>query len=123
MSNKKVILKKWAWQLSNKQYNMDNNINDNKNKNTNKFLNQNDNKYSTILEINTYEDKKNNKNNYKPFINNTINIKTKSLSKFFLNNKKSLIIPSNNNKNEKTLASTLDIKPSRIKKNINKNHF
>jgi hypothetical protein len=86
-------------------------------------LNQNDNKYSTILEINTYEDKKNNKNNYKPFNNNTINIKTKSLSKFFLNNKKSLFIPSNNNKNEKTLASTLDIKSPRIKKNINKNHF
>ena len=116
-----MILKKWAWQLSNKQYNMDNHINENKNKNTNRFLNQNDNKYSTILEINTYEDKKNNKNNYKPFNNNTINIKTKSLSKFFLNNKKSLFIPSNNNKNEKTLASTLDIKSSRSKKN--KNHF
>ena len=121
MSSKKMILKKWAWQLSNKQYNMDNHINENKNKNTNRFLNQNDNKYSTILEINTYEDKKNNKNNYKPFNNNTINIKTKSLSKFFLNNKKSLFIPSNNNKNEKTLASTLDIKSSRSKKN--KNHF
>ena len=121
MSSKKMILKKWAWQLSNKQYNMDNHINENKYKNTNRFLNQNDNKYSTILEINTYEDKKNNKNNYKPFNNNTINIKTKSLSKFFLNNKKSLFIPSNNNKNEKTLASTLDIKSSRSKKN--KNHF
>lgn len=121
MSNKKLILKKWAWQLSNKQYNMDNNINENKNTKTNKYLNQNDNKYSTILEINTYEDKKNNKNNYKPFNNNTINIKTKSLSKFFLNNKKSLFIPSNYNKNEKTLASTLDIKSSRINKN--KNHF
>ena len=121
MSSKKMILKKWAWQLSNKQYNMDNHINENKNKNTNRFLNQNDNKYSTILEINTYEDKKNNKNNYKPFNNNTINIKTKSLSKFFLNNKKSLFIPSNNNKNEKTLASTLDIKSSRSKKS--KNHF
>jgi len=123
MSNKKLILKKWAWQLSNKQYNMDNHINDNKNKNanSNKYLNKNDNKYSTILEINTYEDKKNNKNNYKPFNNNTINIKTKSLSKFFLNNKKSLFIPSNYNKNDKTLASTLDIKSSRIKKN--KNHF
>ena len=84
-------------------------------------MNQNDNKYSTILEINTYEDKKNNKNNYKPFNNNTINIKTKSLSKFFLNNKKTLFIPSNYNKNEKTLASTLDIKSSRINKN--KNHF
>lgn len=119
MSNKKLILKKWAWQLSNKQYNMDNHINDNKNKNTNsnKYLNQND----TIFEINTYEDKKNNKSNYKPFNNNTINIKTKSLSKFFLNNKKTLFIPSNYNKNEKTLASTLDIKSSRIKKN--KNHF
>ena len=116
-----MILKKWAWQLSNKQYNMDNHINENKNKNTNRFLNQNDNKYSTILEINTYEDKKNNKNNYKPFNNNTINIKTKSLSKFFLNNKKSLFIPSNNNKNEKTLASTLDIKSSRSKKS--KNHM
>lgn len=121
MSSKKMILKKWAWQLSNKQYNMDNHINENKNKNTNRFLNQNDNKYSTILEINTYEDKKNNKNNYKPFNNNTINIKTKSLSKFFLNNKKSLFIPSNNNKNEKTLASTLDIKSSRSKKS--KNHM
>jgi len=123
MSNKKLILKKWAWQLSNKQYNMDNHINDNKNKNanSNKYLNKNDNKYSTILEINTYEDKKNNKNNYKPFNNNTINIKTKSLSKFFLNNKKTLFIPSNYNKNDKTLASTLDIKSSRIKKN--KNHF
>lgn len=121
MSNKKLILKKWAWQLSNKQYNMDNNINENKNTKTNKYLNQNDNKYSTILEINTYEDKKNNKNNYKPFNNNTINIKTKSLSKFFLNNKKTLFIPSNYNKNEKTLASTLDIKSSRINKN--KNHF
>ena len=121
MSSKKMILKKWAWQLSNKQYNMDNHINENKYKNTNRFLNQNDNKYSTILEINTYEDKKNNKNNYKPFNNNTINIKTKSLSKFFLNNKKSLFIPSNNNKNEKTLASTLDIKSSRSKKS--KNHF
>ena len=121
MSNKKIILKKWAWQLSNKQYNMDNNINDNLNSNKKKFLNQNDNKHSTILEINTYEDKKNNKNNYKPFTNNTINIKTKSLSKFFLNNKKSLFIPSNNNKNEKTLASTLDIKSSRIKNS--KNHF
>ena len=121
MSNKKLILKKWAWQLSNKQYNMDNHINENKNTKTNKYLNQNDNKYSTILEINTYEDKKNNKNNYKPFNNNTINIKTKSLSKFFLNNKKSLFIPSNYNKNEKTLASTLDIKSSRINKN--KNHF
>ena len=123
MSNKKLILKKWAWQLSNKQYNMDNHINDNKNKNanSNKYLNKNDNKYSTILEINTYEDKKNNKNNYKPFNNNTINIKTKSLSKFFLNNKKTLFIPSNYNKNEKTLASTLDIKSSRINKN--KNHF
>ena len=121
MSSKKMILKKWAWQLSNKQYNMDNHINENKYKNTNRFLNQNDNKYSIILEINTYEDKKNNKNNYKPFNNNTINIKTKSLSKFFLNNKKSLFIPSNNNKNEKTLASTLDIKSSRSKKN--KNHF
>ena len=123
MSNKKLILKKWAWQLSNKQYNMDNHINDNKNKNanSNKYLNKNDHKYSTILEINTYEDKKNNKNNYKPFNNNTINIKTKSLSKFFLNNKKSLFIPSNYNKNEKTLASTLDIKSSRINKN--KNHF
>ena len=116
-----MILKKWAWQLSNKQYNMDNHINENKNKNTNRFLNQNDNKYSTILEINTYEDKKNNKNNYKPFNNNTINIKTKSLSKFFLNNKKSLFIPSNYNKNEKTLASTLDIKSSRSKKS--KNHM
>ena len=116
-----MILKKWAWQLSNKQYNMDNHINENKNKNTNRFLNQNDNKYSTILEINTYEDKKNNKNNYKPFNNNTINIKTKSLSKFFLNSKKSLFIPSNNNKNEKTLASTLDIKSSRSKKS--KNHM
>ena len=116
-----MILKKWAWQLSNKQYNMDNHINENKNKNTNRFLNQNDNKYSTILEINTYEDKKNNKNNYKPFNNNTINIKTKSLSKFFLNNKKSLFIPSNNNKNEKTLASTLEIKSSRSKKS--KNHM
>ena len=121
MSSKKMILKKLAWQLSNKQYNMDNHINENKNKNTNRFLNQNDNKYSTILEINTYEDKKNNKNNYKPFNNNTINIKTKSLSKFFLNNKKSLFIPSNNNKNEKTLASTLDLKSSRSKKS--KNHF
>ena len=121
MSSKKMILKKWAWQLSNKQYNMDNHINENKNKNTNRFLNQNDNKYSTILEINTYEDKKNNKNNYKPFNNNTINIKTKSLSKFFLNNKKSLFIPSNNNKNEKTLVSTLDIKSSRSKKS--KNHM
>ena len=121
MSNKKLILKKWAWQLSNKQYNMDNHINENKNTKTNKYLNQNDNKYSTILEINTYEDKKNNKNNYKPFNNNTINIKTKSLSKFFLNNKKTLFIPSNYNKNDKTLASTLDIKSSRIKKN--KNHF
>ena len=121
MSSKKMILKKWAWQLSNKQYNMDNHINENKNKNTNRFLNQNDNKYSIILEINTYEDKKNNKNNYKPFNNNTINIKTKSLSKFFLNNKKSLFIPSNNNKNEKTLASTLDIKSSRSKKS--KNHM
>ena len=84
MSNKKLFLKKWAWQLSNKQYNMDNNINENKNTKTNKYLNQNDNKYSTILEINTYEDKKNNKNNYKPYNNNTINIKTKSLSKFLL---------------------------------------
>lgn len=119
MSNKKIILKKWAWQISNKQYNMDNNINNNKNTNNNKFLSQNDKKYSSIFEIKTYEDKKNNKNNLKPFINNTINIKTKSLSKFFLNNKKSLIIPSNNNKNEKALGSTLDIKSSRIKKNRN----
>lgn len=123
MSNQKIILKKWAWQLSNKQYNMDNNINNHKNTNTNinKILNQKDNKNSSILEIKTYEDKKNNKNNYKPFINNTINIKTKSLSRFFLNNKKSLLIPSNFNKNEKVLSSTIDVKSSRIKKS--KYHF